>query len=71
MATKEINTMTKRIRKGTVGHLTGTHTGFPTGQTLARYQGRVNGMHAFRSLTVNETAFLTDEQLAQATWTPR
>lgn len=63
--------MTKRIRKGTVGNLTGVYTGFPTGQTLARYQGRVNGMHAFRSLTVNETAFLTDDELARATFTPR
>lgn len=63
--------MSKRIRKGTVGHLTGTYTGFPTGQTLARYQGRINGWHAFRSLTVNETAFLTDDQLAQATFTRR
>lgn len=63
--------MTKSIRKGTVGSLTGIPTGFPTGQTLCRYQGRVNGMHAFRSLTVNQTAFITDEQLAQATFTPR
>ena len=63
--------MNKSIRKGTVGSLTGIPTGFPTGQTIARYQGRVNGMHAFRSLTVNETAFITDEQLTQATWTPR
>lgn len=63
--------MTKSIRKGTVGHLTGVYTGFPTGQTLCRYQGRINGWHAFRSMTVNETAFITDDQLAQATFTPR
>lgn len=64
-------TTTKRIRKGTIGRLQNVPTGFPAGQDLCRYAGRVNGWHAFESMTVNQTAFLTDDQLTKATWTRR
>lgn len=58
------------IRIGTIGHLRGVYTGFPTGNTRCRYLGPVNGMHTFRSELVHETAYLTDAQMAAATWEP-
>lgn len=57
------------IKHGTVGSLTGIPTGFPTGQTKCRYLGRTNGLHTFRSLTTDQTVWLTDDELAAATWT--